>query len=220
MVQDPETRKGYTESEMRVKWPLTYAYLRQFEKQLRARSGFRKYFDPGDAFYSMYNVGDHTLAAHRVVWPDIAGAFWSGVLTSRALESPVVPDHRVMVIACASLAATHYVCALLNSSPCGLLVPSFALGVSFAPHVLQRLRIPVFDAKNALHTKLARLSEQAHAAAAHDDLKRLARIEAQVDKAAAELWGITPDELKTIQEALRSRSRREPEGPESETQPK
>ena len=31
----------------------------------------------------------------------------------------------------------------------------------------------------------------------------LSHLEAEIDKAAAQLWGITDDELKTIQEALK-----------------
>ena len=69
LAQDPETRKGIPESEMKHRWPKTYAYLKQFEGDpeepargsLRGRSGYRQYFNPSDPFYSMYNVGSYTM---------------------------------------------------------------------------------------------------------------------------------------------------------------
>jgi len=39
-------------------------------------------------------------------------------------------------------------------------------------------------------------------AASKDDSKEVKALEAEVDKASATLWGITNDELKSIQETL------------------
>jgi predicted DNA binding protein len=50
---------------------------------------------------------------------------------------------------------------------------------------------------------LSDLSQAAHEAAARDDDKRVAEIEAEVDEAAAELWGLTSKELAVIRKALR-----------------
>ena len=61
---------------------------------------------------------------------------------------------------------------------------------------------PQFDAENPSHTRLAALSQQAHQLAAAGDEVGLAAVEAQVDEAAAELWGITDRELKEIRRSL------------------
>ena len=46
---------------MRRDYPLTHRYLRQFEQLLVARAAYRRY-QGRHAFYSMYNVGEYTLA--------------------------------------------------------------------------------------------------------------------------------------------------------------
>ncbi len=62
--------------------------------------------------------------------------------------------------------------------------------------------IPRFDPANPLHLRLAELSQQAHALAAAGDQAGLPAIEAQVDEAAAELWGISERELQEIRRSL------------------
>jgi hypothetical protein len=69
-------------------------------------------------------------------------------------------------------------------------------------HILKVIGIPKFDAANPIHTRLAALSQQAHQLAAAGDEASLAEVEAQVDEAATELWGITDKELKEIQRSL------------------
>ena len=73
-------------------------------------------------------------------------------------------------------------------------------------HILKVIGIPKFDTENPIHTRLAALSQQAHALAKDpkglQDPSGLLNIEAQVDEAAAELWGITDRELKEIRRSL------------------
>jgi len=68
--------------------------------------------------------------------------------------------------------------------------------------VLQHIAVPQFDAGNPIHTRLAVLSQQAHQLVAAGGEAGLAAVEAQVDEAAAELWGITDRELKEIRRSL------------------
>ncbi len=56
--------------------------------------------------------------------------------------------------------------------------------------------------ENPIHTRLVALSQQAHQLAAAGDEVGLAVVEAQLDEAAAELWGITERELKEIRRSL------------------
>ena len=46
---------------------------------------------------------------------------------------------------------------------------------------------------------IAHLSERCHDAKAKGDEETLAALESEIDQAAAQLWGITDDELKAIQ---------------------
>ena len=68
--------------------------------------------------------------------------------------------------------------------------------------MLKYIAVPQFDAENPIHARLSALSQQAHQLAAAGDEAGLAVVEAQVDEAAAELWGITDRELKEIRRSL------------------
>jgi len=59
LAQDPENpAKAVSEGILRRLSPDTFSYFKHFEDQLRARSGYKKFFRPGiDPFYSVYNVG-------------------------------------------------------------------------------------------------------------------------------------------------------------------
>ena len=76
-------------------------------------------------------------------------------------------------------------------------------GKSFGtPSILENVRVPRFDPANPTHLALADLSRQAHAATAAGDAARVREIEAEVDRLAARLWGLTDAELREIQESL------------------
>ena len=75
LAQDPQTRKGIPEAEMRLRWPKTYAYLKQFEGDPeepehgtlrgRATKAVRDPIERGAPFYSMFGVGPYSLASFR-----------------------------------------------------------------------------------------------------------------------------------------------------------
>ena len=95
--------------------------------------------------------------------------------------------------------------AVLDSSIVNFVAKSYSVkgGKSFgSANLLEYVRIPKFDAKNAVHARLASLSQQAHKLAASGDEVKLAAIEAQVDQAAAELWGISDKEFAEIRRSL------------------
>ena len=126
LTQDPETRKGIPENEMKRRYPKTYAYLKQFEGNpqspargtLRARSGYRQYFRSSDPFYSIYNVGHHTLAPFRVVWRgQVAPSLNVSVSSLGENNRPILNDQTAYSVPFESEAEAHYVAALLNSSP-------------------------------------------------------------------------------------------------------
>jgi hypothetical protein len=103
----------------------------------------------------------------------------------------------------------HFVCAILNSAP-AVAVP-LCYTTDITTHILKVIGIPQFNPSNPIHTHLAELSQQAHrlAAAGQTEVSetsevsgQLAAVEAQVDEAAAELWGITDRELEEIRRSL------------------
>jgi len=59
-----------------------------------------------------------------------------------------------------------------------------------------------FEKKNILHKNLAELSEKAHEAASQDDYQKVRKIEEEIDRTAAKIWGLTDEELAEIQKSL------------------
>ncbi|MBI2853775.1 MAG: hypothetical protein HYX87_02500 [Chloroflexi bacterium] len=213
MVQEPaKPSVGFNETALKVQYPMTYAYLRQFEDVLRGRSGYKKYFDPPKSpFYSMYDVGEYTFAPYKVVWPWIATGLRAAVAERRGGQV-VIPEHNASFVPFTDEAEAHFFCSLLGSAPANVVVrartPGGGGGLA-SPSILQHVAIPRFDGSDALHQSLASLSRRAHHLAAQgrkDALNELRPVEEEIDRKAAELWGITPEELTEI--------RRSPDEPE------
>jgi len=211
LTQDPDTRTGIPEEEMKRKYEKTFHYLKRFEDRLRKRSGYRQYFDPSDPFYSIYNVGPYTMSKWKVMWPEVGNTVRAGVCGPGRIVSakPAIPDHTIIAVSCATREEAHYVCALLNSSPAQCAASGYIV-LHPSPHIMEHVGIPKFVAKSGAHRRLAELSEACHAAVVKDENKQLRALEAEIDRCAAKVWEITDDEMKAIQEALADtqRSRR------------
>jgi len=172
MAQDPEKRKGYDESWMKTELPKTYAYLLKFRDLLRKRSGYVKYFDKSDPFYSMYNVGVENFAPFRVVWKSMGTDIEPAVLSTVSDQwvGQRLPMHKntVSFVATDDEAEAHYLCAVLSSSVVNALAKSSSVkgGKSFGnTNLLHTVAIPAYDSTSSLHRRLAELSQRAHALA-------------------------------------------------------
>ncbi len=201
MAQDPKSRRGIGENEMKMRYPKTYAYLKQFKDILKIRPAYKRYFDTTkDAFYSMFNIGDYTFASYKVVWPNIATDIKSAVI-SEYNNKNLIPQHIVTLVALEELYEAHYICSLMNSKIVNFCLKAYSMigGKSFGdPHVLDNINIPKFDSSNKLHGELAEFSQQAHQAAAEDKQEQVAKIEEQINRLAARLWNLTDEEVNEI----------------------
>jgi hypothetical protein len=201
--QDPDQpSRGYPEAKLQVKLPKTAAYLQQFESALRKRSGYKQYFKPGlDPYYSVYNVGPYTFSPVKVCWMRISDALHAAVVEGER----VVPDNSVVFVSLESREEAHYVCALLNSSIAEFLIRSFSVpgnGTWASPHILTKIRIPKFDAKNKQHVRLSENSVACHAAAPSASETDIAQLETTVNETAAAIWDISAIELRAIESSL------------------
>jgi hypothetical protein len=201
--QDPnDPTRAYPEKKLQADYPKTYGYLKQFEKELRERSGYRQILSQREReFYGIMDIGTYTFAHWKVVWREQASTMTASVVGPKD-GKPVVPDHKLMLVDCKSEDEAHFVCACLNSSIGQMVAVSYAVEIQMDPHILEHLRIPRFDPKNPVHLHLAELSKQAHKAAKVGDEMRLREIEAEIDRWAAKLWNLTDDELRDIQQSL------------------
>jgi SAM-dependent methyltransferase len=204
LTQDPKTRTGIAESTMKQKYPLTFQYLRGFEKLLKKRPGYVKYFDPThDPFWTIYNVGSYSVTPFRIIFKELTDFFQCAVPDNS--QKPAIADTKLRFIECTSLNEAHFLCALLNSSPAVLYLYSTATWVQTADYQasdISRLRLPIFDPSNKLHVKLSDLSKRCHLATAQSDLKALEKHEIDLDDSTQHLWGISPNETKAVNNAL------------------
>ncbi len=210
LAQDPKTRIGLEENLMKQKLPKTYGYLKEFESDLRTKrlSGVVRDLMARGAFYSMFAIGEYTLAPYKVCWREQAEFFTCAVTGNAKVAGKskvVIPDHKLMFVPLRDVTEAHYVCAMLNSAVAVLIVKSYGIETQTSTHVLEYVRLPKFDAADKRHQRLAELSAAAHehvAAATESAQKDLKKAEEEIDEKAAEIWGITATELKDIQFSL------------------
>ena len=206
LAQDPETRAGIPETVMKRQYPKTYEYLKRFEKELRGRSGYKKYYKSNAPFYSMYNVGPQSLAATKTAWCDMG--IGVRVASTNADISGEIEKSKISIMGPHSMFVptvneneSKFLEAALNSTPAQLIVASYGMTTGMTTHVVEYVAIPKFNPENSTHIQLAALSERCHTAALADPAA-LPALQTQIDCLAATLWGITDDELIAIQSAL------------------
>ncbi len=204
LTQDPTTRSGIAQSEMKNRFRLSHEYLLKFESILRRRSGYVKYFDPKkDPFWTIYNVGEYSVSPYRVLFKELTDFFQCAVVESS--KKPAVADTKLRFIECGSSEEAHFLCGLLNSAPAVLFLYCTATWVQTADYQasdISRLALPRFAQSNKLHTQICRCSEECHKVVAQGNRSELEKFERKLDEAAAQLWGITKDELNGIEESL------------------
>ena len=202
LTHEPTMRlKAIPEQHMQSHFPKAFAYLKRFEEMLRKRPAFRRYFKEDAPFYSIFNIGEYTFSNWKVVWREQASGFTAAVV--RSLEhKPIIPDHKLMLVAVNSASEAHFLCATLNSAPSRLVVASYAVETSMNTHILENVKIPKYSEKNATHRKLSELSQEAHKATATGDRGKVAIAEQEINRAVCKLWELNDDEMEDIRGSL------------------
>jgi hypothetical protein len=198
LAQDPRARMGMDEGYLRSKLPLTYRFLETFRAELEARRGYRRFFPGKGPFYSMYNVGEYTVAPYKVVWPYVTGGFGAAVLGPH--DDPLVgyrscvPDCKVVMVM-ASEEEAHYLSAVLNSSPARFLVSSYTVSTQVSVHLLEHLAVPAFDRSCNVHRDLAGFSMECHSGPSGGSSQE------RLDELAGALWCLDSESLAACRQA-------------------
>jgi hypothetical protein len=165
----------------------------------------------------MYNISRKTFAPFKVVWRTMGSSIDATVLEAtddkRVGKKTLIHKNTVISVSLDDKSEAHYLCAVLNSALVNFVARSYSVkgGKSFgSANLLGFIAIPKYASSNAIHQRLAALSQQAHALAAQTSevsetsevSARLAAIEAEIDLAAAKLWGISENELAEIRKSL------------------
>ena len=215
VTHDPGTGSVIPESEMKIDFPLAYGYLLSFKPPLARRKikpflGEKKKSLP---FYTLDNIGTRNFAKFKVVWKHISGKVSGKASLECAVVSPTNGDvtmttHGLMYVPFQDEKEAHYACAILNSSVAHLIVMSYALEVHVTTDVVNYVNIPDYRPGNALHEKLARLSQDAHNIALSTKgvpyglNEKLHTIEREIDETVSDLYGLTEEEKLEVSQSL------------------
>jgi methylase of polypeptide subunit release factors len=214
-------------SELKLRYPNTYEYFFSFFENLVKREAepyksklkpyrempFNKAEKCAPPFYWLFNVKP-SLAPYKVAWKEIAGkisgkAEFSVVVIKPETNKIIIPDHKVIFVPIDKEEEAYYLSAILNSEIIYTLIAGYAVETAMDIHITQNVLIPKFDSKNKLHSQLSYLSKKAHDLAKRyyeeNDLvakEELKRIEEEINKTVAQLYGITDEELEEIRKCL------------------
>jgi hypothetical protein len=188
-------------SRMQRDFPKAYSYLARFKDFLLKRAAFKRYFKEDAPFYSLFDIGEYTFAPWKVVWREQADELTAAVLGPQD-RRPVIPDHKIMMVACGSRSEAHFLCAALNSAPSRFVVAAYTIQTQMDTHILENVAVPRFSKSDRTHSRLVELSEAAHEATAKGQTAEVERIEAEIDRAAARLWGLSDEDLNEIKRSL------------------
>jgi hypothetical protein len=189
IVQDPKEQRGYRENWMQETHPLTWSYLKRFEKLLKERKAFKKFFDlHRDPFYSMYSVSTYTFAPYKVVLMDISATVKAAAIVDGLANEMVIPEHTTIFSMTESPEEAYYVAAVLNSSPVNTVVSGYIVDNHLSTHPIENVIVPKFDPMNTLHMHLATLSRDAHLAAAQGNEEVLKAVEQVITQSVQHLW--------------------------------
>ena len=188
ITQDPKKRVGFDEHVMKQQWERTYGYLTRFREFLISQAAYKKYHEePGNPFYSQYNVAEYTFSRYKVVWKQMTNDLIAAVISQA--DTPfgykaVIPLHTTAIFPVDSEAEAHYLCAIVNSSPIRQFIKSYSsAGRGFGtPSIMKHIGIPKYDPKNKLSQQLSDLSEKMHNLKAHGSEEEIQVLEKQNDE--------------------------------------
>ncbi len=115
-------------------------------------------------YYSLWNVGPYSFAHHKVAWrevqdPKMFFASYIGPQTDALLgEVPVIPDHKLYFVPCASAEEAYYLCGFLNSPAVRAFVTGYVVDTQIATHITEYIDIPSYDPTNSLHLALSQIT--------------------------------------------------------------
>ncbi|MGH3851403.1 MAG: hypothetical protein ACRDRT_17215, partial [Pseudonocardiaceae bacterium] len=133
---------------LRSKNPRTWRYLQHFEAQLRDRKELARW---GGEWYTVFRIGPYTAGCWRVVWPHSSGQNLRAAVV--APDNPMVPDQKVVLLACDTEGEALFYCALLNSEPVRQLIRGTS-GMDASPNIVKRVAMPEVNIDDPRHRAL------------------------------------------------------------------
>lgn len=184
----------------------TYRFL--YNDDLEKHVGDRKLYGTklknydGRELHYLHAVGGRMFSKYKTVYKDISGGTYVDVQSATlepmqylGEEKPVMFTHTLMHIHPESKEEAYYLSGVLNSAPIRAMMRAHSV-LHANPRAVEEMNIPKFDDSNDTHSTLAERSKQAHDTADRND------IEESIDELASSLFGVTDDQLDSIQQYL------------------
>lgn len=210
------------EFKLKTEYPKAYAYFSKFRRELENRSSY-KLMGKKQPFYAVFKIGNYTFAPYKVVWREQAkepiAAVIGDVEDEYLGKRTIIPDHKLMLVGCWNEDEAYYLCAILNSLLVKLIAKGYMVETQISTHLLKYIRVLGYNSKDSVHTRLAELAKKAHLLASQNDEINLIKVEEEIDKLVAQLYGLTEEELKEIKRSLAILEGREFEEEEAEEMP-
>jgi methylase of polypeptide subunit release factors len=209
---DFRTGKPIQESIMKLNFPKAYNYFNNFKKELENRS-LHKLWGKGNPFYSVYDIGNYTFYPYKVVWKEVSARMKAGGFHVAIVEpvtnmqlgfKPIIPDHTIAMVPLTDRDEAFYLASILNS-----IIIQTTLTYAVVASIEESVFIPKYNPKNVLHMRIMELSKKAHEISkkiceeSREDLKEdLRKVEEEINRAVAQLYGISDEELEEIRKCL------------------
>ncbi len=203
-TQHPLKRVGFEEDWLRKNFPNIFQYLSRFKKQLLNRSLYKRYFEKvKPAFYTIYNVGEHSYQPYKVVWNRMGKRLVPSVVSKvediNIGTKELLPDDTLTYFSTSNEDEGHYLCAIMSSKIIEFVLSSISGGSkSFGtPKIVEStLKIEKYDEINKIHKKLSELSKKAHETALNN--KGVNNLEEKINKQISKLYNITEKEYQSL----------------------
>jgi len=185
--------------------PRTLEYFKNFKSILDERRGFssweQQYRETG--YYSCQRVGDYTFSDWKVAWRYIAPTFTIaafGPLSFAGMrEKPVIPNEKLMLIACASRREAHYLAGVLSASVVVDHIHSRMVSTQISPSIVRGIAVPRFDPENEAHLSISEICDSGHFALSHGDPVGAEAV-VRLDRLVSSLWGLSPKDAEHARE--------------------
>jgi hypothetical protein len=153
----------------------------------------------GYPFYAMFGISEDTFSPNKVVFRKIGEEMIACSMHSDINGICVVADQSLNIIQVNSIRESYYLSGLLNSIPVRWYIKATATR-NVPSQIISDLRIPRFNENEIVRREISRISELCHEKTTMGI--PVADLEEQIDELAAELWGLTKEELRDIKESL------------------
>lgn len=190
--------KPVAEDVMRSVAPKTLEYLSDFRDVLSERRGFSAWEKPflDTGFYACQRVGDYTFSDWKVGWKYISKEFTTDIIGPMSAfglgEKPVIPNEKVMFVACASKEEAFYLGGIFASALIRTQVESRMVSTQVSPGIISGLNIPKFDESSVLHLSISNLCSRAYKES--KDLRMPLETLRELEVAVGKIWNI-PTEI-------------------------